>query len=117
MIRLKIGSRAHAANPQLPTAEDLKEALLSIEGELIQYRAKARQDTINFPVKLNAKLAALRSVVETLEGRPTEQTYALFAELSALLQVQIDRLEYFVASDVTAFNAATANSGCPTIIV
>ena len=45
---------------QIPEAvKAIKEKLQAIEDELIQHRAKSMQDTLNFPVKLNAKLASL----------------------------------------------------------
>ena len=101
---------------QLDAATRLKDELLSIEGELIQYRAKARQDTINFPVKLNAKLAGLRSVIETLEGRPTEQTYALFQELSGQADTQLLRLDALISGPLADFNRATEGRDRPTIV-
>ena len=106
----------HSDDDNRDAATELKDELLSIEGEFIQYRAKARQDTINFPVKLNAKLAGLRSVVETLEGRPTEQTYALFDELSGQADIQLQRLDVLVAGPLADFNRATEGRDRPTIV-
>src|SRR6185312_14454126 len=34
----------------------IKEGLFPVEDELIQFKAKSRQDTLNYPAKLNAKL-------------------------------------------------------------
>ena len=116
-IRDQIGRWESTATDveQLAEASALQEELLSIEGELIQYRAKARQDTINFPVKLNAKLAALRSVVETLEGEPTEQTYALFNELGSQFEAQQSRLAELIDGRLAAFNRSTSSDGTPTV--
>ena len=41
------------------TAKELKDKLQKIEDELIQHRAKGMQDTLNYPIKLNAKLVFL----------------------------------------------------------
>jgi hypothetical protein len=53
---------------------------------------------------LNNKLAALQGIVETGEYKPTDQTYAVFKELSARLDQQLARVEELVKSELPAFN-------------
>ena len=49
----------------------LTEKLTAIEGEIYQYRNRSSQDPLNYPIKLNNKLAALQGVVEGGDGKPT----------------------------------------------
>lgn len=82
--------------------------LTEIEGEIYQYRNRSNQDPLNFPIKLNNKLAALQGVVEGGDGKPTTQSYAVFAELSARLDGQLENLDTVVKTDLPAFNKEIA---------
>lgn len=73
-------------------AKALLTSLAEIENELVQTKAEATQDVLNFPIRLNNKLAALKSTVATGYGRPTEQQYAVFEDLEAKVDVQLDKL-------------------------
>jgi photosystem II stability/assembly factor-like uncharacterized protein len=73
-------------------AKAMLSALSDIENELMQTKAEATQDVLNFPIKLNNKLAALKSTVATGYGRPTEQQYAVFEDLGAKVDVQLEKL-------------------------
>jgi hypothetical protein len=72
--------------------EPLLDSLSRIEAEIYQVRNRAAQDPLNFPIKVNDKLAALGGVVETSDTRPTAQSYAVFEELSGQLATQLDRV-------------------------
>jgi photosystem II stability/assembly factor-like uncharacterized protein len=61
----------------------ITDTLTTIENDLVQTKAKAFQDLLNYPVKLNNKLASLASVASSADRRPTKQTYDLFATLGA----------------------------------
>lgn len=70
----------------------LIKALDEIEVALVQTKAEAIQDVLNFPIRLNNKLAALKSTVATGYGRPTAQQYEVFEELAAKVDVQLEKL-------------------------
>jgi photosystem II stability/assembly factor-like uncharacterized protein len=78
--------------------------LTEIEGQIYQYRNRSSQDPLNFPIRLNNKLAALQHVVESGDFRPTEQSYAVFRELSARLDEELARIEQALRTDVAGFN-------------
>jgi photosystem II stability/assembly factor-like uncharacterized protein len=82
--------------------------LTDIEGEIYQYRNQSSQDPLNFPIKLNNKLAALEGVVESAEARPTAQSYEVFKDLSARLDEQLAKLGAALKTDVAAFNQMIA---------
>jgi len=80
-------------NEELKTkANELTKAIAEIEQELMQTKAEATQDVLNFEIKLNNKLAALKSTVATGYGRPTAQQYAVFEDLAAKVDVQLTKL-------------------------
>jgi hypothetical protein len=72
--------------------KELAIAINEIENALVQTKAEAIQDVLNFPIKLNNKLAALKNTVATGYGRPTTQQYAVFNELAEKVDVQLIKL-------------------------
>jgi photosystem II stability/assembly factor-like uncharacterized protein len=93
-----------------PAAAALSTKLTAIEGEIYQYRNQSSQDPLNFPIRLNNKLAALMGVVESGDARPTDQSRVEFKELSAQLDAQLSKLEALLKTEVPAFNKLLAGS-------
>jgi chromosome segregation ATPase len=67
--------------------------LLIIEEQLIQFRAKATQDLINYPVRLNDKLSTLATLVEMSDSPPAAQDYELFDDLKVRIQEVEEQLD------------------------
>ena len=82
----------------------LSERLTDVEGEIYQHRNRSSQDPLNYPIRLNNKLAALQGTVESGDYRPTDQSYAVFKELSGRLDKELARLDALVKTDVAALN-------------
>ena len=82
----------------------LDASLSAVENELYQTKLQASEDPLNYPIKLDDKIAALHSLIEGVDARPTDQAYAVYDELTAQLNVQLSRLAGIVASDVWSFN-------------
>src|SRR5439155_21515997 len=59
---------------------------------------------LNFPIKLNNKIAALQGVVESADTRPTEQTYSVFRTLTNSLDEQLSKLDAAVKTKLPAVN-------------
>jgi photosystem II stability/assembly factor-like uncharacterized protein len=85
-------------------AKSLTDRLTDIEGEIYQHRNRSSQDPLNYPIRLNNKLAALQGIVESGDYKPTDQSYAVFKDLSARLDKELARLEALVKGDLAAFN-------------
>jgi photosystem II stability/assembly factor-like uncharacterized protein len=67
--------------------------LSSIEENLYQVKNQSSQDPLNFPIKLNNRLAALARSIETGESNPTDGAYKVYKELAADLSKQLKDLE------------------------
>jgi photosystem II stability/assembly factor-like uncharacterized protein len=105
-----------AADPAVTQAgTTLAGSLSTVENELYQTRLRAAEDPLNFPIKLNDKIAALHSVIESTDTRPTAQAVEVFNLLSGQLQTQLDRLRQLVATDVPSFNQLVQAAGLPPI--
>jgi photosystem II stability/assembly factor-like uncharacterized protein len=88
--------------------ESLTEKLTAVEGEIYQYRNRSSQDPLNYPIRLNNKLAALQGIVEGGDARPTDQSYAVFKELSGRLDKELAKLDALLTGELAAFNAQLA---------
>ena len=77
----------------LERAQSMMKAMTEIEEALVQTKAEATQDVLNFPIRLNNKLAALKSTVATGYGRPTAQQYAVYEDLASKTDVHLMRLQ------------------------
>ena len=95
-------------------ADALAARLTDVEGEIYQWRNQSSQDPLNFPIRINNKLAALQGVVESADARPTAQSREVFAALSAQLDAALARLGQLERTDLAAFNAlVTKRRGQP----
>ncbi len=103
-------------NPKLASeARRISDELDTVESAVYQTKLRANEDALNFPIKINNKLGALLGTVTASDTAPTEQSYAVFKELSAQLQVQLDKLKQINAQDVTAFNRMVKDQNIPAI--
>ena len=94
-----------SSDPQLKEAgERLIESLSAVEEEIYQVRNQSGQDPLNFPIKINNRLASLLSVVNRGDGKPIASVYPIFKDLTAELKVQTDRLRQLLTTDLSAFN-------------
>ena len=98
------------------SASILKEKLAQIEEELIQVKAKTRQDTLNHPAKLNAKIVTLANTVGSADAAPTNQVRELFEDLSARINAQLKLLQEVIETELAAFNAQLRASDVPPVI-
>jgi photosystem II stability/assembly factor-like uncharacterized protein len=98
-------------------AREIKTSLGEIENQIYQTKNRSRQDPLNFPIRLNNKIAALAGIVASADAKPTQQSYAVYDELSGQLQLQLDRLQQVIDTEIPAFNALVAQNQVPAVIV
>ncbi len=95
----------------------LIEGVSSVESEIYQVKNQSGQDPLNFPIKINNWLAGVLSMVGNGDGRPTSEAPKIFADLTAKLKVQTDKLATFIAKDLVAFNAEAKRLGLDPVVV
>src|SRR5204863_5246390 len=105
------------AKPVADAGRALSAKLSSVEEELYQTKNQSSQDPLNFPIKLNNKLAALGSIVGSADAEPTEQSYQLYDELAAKIDSQLQRLNQIMSADLKSFNNLVRSSDIPAVIV
>jgi hypothetical protein len=84
--------------------DEFAAALSAIESEIYQVKLQSSQDPLNFPIKLNNKIAALQGVIESADVRPTEQAYSVFRTLSNRLDEELGKLDTGVKSKMPPVN-------------
>jgi len=93
----------------------ITDSLNAIEQRLVQTKAKAGQDLLNHPMKLNNKLSALTSTIASADAKPTEQTYLAVKKITALIQKELDAVKAMELIEVKRFNEQYVNLKLPII--
>jgi photosystem II stability/assembly factor-like uncharacterized protein len=116
-LKDQISERAGKASDQAikASAQALIDKLTEVEGQIYQYRNRSSQDPLNYPIRLNNKLAALQGVVESGDARPTDQAVTVFNDLSARLDQELARLDALVKEELSALNAQLMAQSLPPV--
>lgn len=100
---------AKSTDPQLADAGGKLTANLSaVEEAIYQVKNQSSQDPLNFPIKINNRIASLLRAVNTGDGKPIASITPIFQDLIGELKVQTDKLEQVLAADLPAFNTEAA---------
>lgn len=94
-------------------ADDVLERMGTIERALYQTQNRSRQDPLNFPIRLNDKLAGLRGSVSLGDYAPTAQAVELRAVLEAQIAEQLNAWKTIASDDLPALDAAMRESAAP----
>ncbi len=95
--------------------DKLSSNLSAVEEEIYQVRNRSNQDPLNFPIKINNRLASLLLTVERGDGKPIAVAPAVFKDLTEELKVQTERLAHILATDVPAYNDEAKRAGVAVI--
>jgi photosystem II stability/assembly factor-like uncharacterized protein len=96
---------------------ELKQQLAAVEEQLYQVRNRSNQDPLNYPIRLNNRIAALLGAIEGVDGRPTRQSYQVFELLRGELDAQLGRLDQILRTGVPAFNRLLESRGLEPLAV
>jgi len=79
--------------------------ITEIEENLYQTKNRSGQDPLNFPIRLNNKLAHLSSVSGRGNFRPTDQMYGVRDELVELIDIELKKWNEIKDSELDKINA------------
>jgi hypothetical protein len=97
-------------------ATNLTARLSAVESEIYQVKNQSSQDPLNYPIKLNNKIAALAGVVGGVDAKPTSQSYTVFNDLSAQLDRQLQAMRGPLMVTLPLLNATLKQAGLPPIV-
>ena len=110
----RLASEEAAGDERLAdAAQTLEERASAVEGDIYQVRNRSNQDPLNFPIKVNNRLANLLSMVERGDGRPNEGMHEVFGIMTAELQRHLERLADLWERELAAVNRELERLGLP----
>ena len=112
-VRVQLEERLEGSGDQGLIADGgrLLEEITEVEEAIYQTRNRSNQDPLNFPIRLNNRLASLRRSVETGDAKPTDGAHAVFEELSGELDRHLGRLGGLLGEQLDALNGKLSGSG------
>ncbi len=96
--------------PMLKNLEDLEQTL-------VQNKARATQDLLAYPIRLNDKIAGVAGVVSSSDAKPTKGAGEAFDDLSKKMEISTIKLKKIIDEDVPAFNKLVSENQLPAINV
>jgi photosystem II stability/assembly factor-like uncharacterized protein len=96
-------------------ADSINKKITAIEEALYQTKSKSGQDVLNFPIRLNDKLAGLYGVASSGENPPSKQAVETFNDLGGQSDVQLAKLKKVMTEDLPALNKLIATKQVPVI--
>ncbi|MEP6992173.1 MAG: glycosyl hydrolase, partial [bacterium] len=97
-------------------AAPLRAELSVVEDSVYQTKNRSGQDPLNYPIRLNNKIAALAGVAGSAEAAPTRQTTEVYTMLSRQLDVQLSAMKKSLDARLPAVNATLRKAGQPEIV-
>ncbi len=85
-------------------AKSILDDMKKIEETLYQTKNRSGQDPLNYPVRLNNKLAALNGEVDGSDYKPTQQVKDVHKEIVEKIDVQLNDLKKVMNEKVPKFN-------------
>jgi hypothetical protein len=85
-------------------AKPFEATLSDAEKALYQTQNRSGQDPLNYPIRLNNKIAALAGVAASTDARPTDQTLEVYRILSAQIDAQVAKIKSAVGSSLPKLN-------------
>jgi len=96
-------------------AKALIQKLTAVEENLYQTKNRASEDPLNFPIKLNNKLAHVLGVVESSDDPPTQQSNMVYEDLATKTNGELKTLNTLLTTDLAAFNKLVRDSNVPAV--
>lgn len=103
--------------PLFTQADTIKSQLKAVTEAMYQTKNRARQDPLNFPIKLTNKLAHLTSLMGNTDYAPTSQMVAVKEEMNAAIDVELAKYRRVLEVDVPEFNEMVREIGVGVIRV
>jgi photosystem II stability/assembly factor-like uncharacterized protein len=107
-IKKRVGKEKES-KPIVDAANDLDKKMTAVEEALYQTKNKSSQDPLNYPIRLNDKLAGVGDSAATGFYAPTAQQIAVRDELMTQIDAQLAKLKAIWDTDLPAFNKLAAS--------
>ena len=89
--------------------------MTAVEQALYQTKNRASEDPLNYPIKLNNKLAHVLMVVQSSDNQPTQQSYMVYEDLATQVNAELKKLETLTGAELAAFNKLIRDENVPAV--
>jgi hypothetical protein len=96
-------------------ADTINKQITKIEEALYQTKSKSGQDVLNFPIRLNDKIAGLYDVAASGYNVPSKPVKEAFSDLSSQVDAQLNKLKKIMTEDVVQLNKRINDKQLPVI--
>lgn len=101
----------------IDAGKELIDSMTEVEETLYQTKNQSGQDPLNYPIRLNNKLAALTGVAGNGSWRPTAQAETVRKEISGQIDVQLEKLSKIMSEDLPEFNNKVKQKSVDAIVI
>lgn len=115
-VKKRVGT-AKESKPVVDAANDLDKKMTAVEEALYQTKNHSPEDPLNFPIRLNDKLAGVADSASLGANPPTAQQVAVRDELVKQIDAQLATLDAIWKTDLPAFNKLVRDSNVPAVNV
>ena len=92
-------------------AKDILDRMKAIEEALYQTQNQSGQDPLNYPIRLNNKLAHLSSQAGVGDYPPTSQAVEFKKEVTGDIDKELGQLKQIMSNDIPALNQKVKDAG------
>lgn len=95
--------------------DTINKQMTIVEEALHQTKAKSGQDVLNFPIRLDDKLASVYNAAAAGNSAPSKQAKEAYAELASQIDAQLGKLKKVLTDDVGKLNQLIHEKTLPVI--
>jgi hypothetical protein len=95
--------------------DTINKQMTAVEEALHQTKAKSGQDVLNFPIRLDDKLASVYNSAAAGNTAPSKQSKEAYAELAGQIDQQFNKLKRILNEEVTKLNQLIHEKTLPVI--
>jgi photosystem II stability/assembly factor-like uncharacterized protein len=96
-------------------ADSIQKKMTAVEETLYQTKAKSFQDVLNYPIRLNDKLAGVFRTANSGYFAPSKQSREVYAELKQQADAALAKLKEIKEKDIAAFNKMVREKELPVV--
>ena len=118
-VKAQLDERLEASDDErlAQAGERLEASASAVEADIYQVRNQSNQDPLNFPIRVNNRLANLLSMSEQGDGRPGSGMSAVFGIMVERLEGYVTRLQAVWDEELTEVNEELRRLGLEEIVV
>ena len=113
--RLESAAQTDKVKAVLERAKSLSAEMSQVEETLYQTKSRASEDPLNYPVRLNNKLAALLSDLESSDSQPTAAEQQVYEDLATEINAQLKAWNQIMDDKVPTFNKTVRDADVPAV--